>query len=111
MSTAPDQVENRWPPGRIIAGTLVVCAVCGAFALLYQARRVFFFLFIAIVLSTALKPLVAWLERRGLRRDVAAPLLYAALLLALAVPIVVALPMLIDQTNALIGALPENYAE
>jgi len=111
MSTATEPVENRWPPGRIIAGTLVVCAVCGAFALLYQARRVFFFLFIAIVLSTALKPLVAWLERRGLRRDVAAPLLYSSLLLAIAVPIIVALPMLIEQTKALLSAMPENYAD
>lgn len=111
MPTGQEQVENRWPPGRIVAGTLVVCAVCGSFALLYQARRVFFFLFIAIVLSTALKPLVAWLERRGLRRDVAAPVLYASLLLALSVPIVVALPMLVDQTQALRESLPENYAE
>jgi len=111
MASIPERLENRWTPRRIIAGTLVVCAVCGAFALLYLARRVFFFLFIAIVVSTALKPLVALIERRGVRRDLAVPLLYASLLFALSIPIVIALPMLVDQAQGLISSLPENYAQ
>ena len=51
-------LDENWPPRCIVAGTLVVCAVAGVFAPVLLARHVLFFLFIAIVLSTAVKPLV-----------------------------------------------------
>ncbi len=111
MTEAAAQVEQPWPPRRIVAGTLVVCAVCGIFTLLFLARRVLFFLFIAIVLSTALKPLVAWIERRGLKRKAAVPLVYVGLLLLLAVPAMIALPLLVDQAQQVLHSLPETYSD
>ncbi|HEY1601412.1 MAG TPA: AI-2E family transporter [Pirellulales bacterium] len=110
MSTVPT-TESHWPPRRIIAGTLVVCAVGGFFALLLLARHVLFFLFIAIVLSTALKPLVALLTSRGLPRNLAICLIFSLLLTCLVAPAVVGLPMLVDQTQALLHTLPESYGD
>jgi predicted PurR-regulated permease PerM len=103
--------ENRWPPRKIIAGTLVVCAVGGLFALVLLARHVLFFLFIAIVLSTALKPLVDWLVRRRLPRNLAISTVYAGLLTALAAPGVIGLPLLVDQAQQLLHTLPESYSD
>jgi predicted PurR-regulated permease PerM len=103
--------ENRWTPRRIVVGTLVVCAVAGLFALVLLARHVLFFLFIAIVLSTALKPLVDWLTRRRLPRGVAISVAYAALLAAFVAPAVIGLPRLVDQAQAVLHSLPESYSD
>jgi predicted PurR-regulated permease PerM len=107
----PAVPTSHWPPRRIVAGTLVVCAVAGAFALLVLARHVLFLLFIAIVLSTALAPLVAWMTRRGLPRNLSISLVFALLLTVLVAPGVIGLPMLVDQGQALLHSLPESYEE
>jgi predicted PurR-regulated permease PerM len=106
-----DAIENRWPPRRIVAGTLVVCAVVGLFVLLLLARHVLFFLFIAIVLSVALKPLVALLSRRGVPQNVAISLVYAALVATLVAPAVIGLPLLVDQAQGVLHSLPESYSD
>ncbi len=103
--------EQRWPARRIVAGTLVVCGVTGLFALLFFARHVLFLLFIAIVLSTALKPLVAWATRRGLPRSVAISIVYALLLTGLAAPAVIGLPLIVDQAQQVLKTLPESYSD
>ncbi|MBI2824972.1 MAG: AI-2E family transporter [Planctomycetia bacterium] len=100
-----------WPPRRVIAGTLVVCGVCAAFALGYLARHVLFLLFIAIVLSTALAPLVGWAVRRGLPRNIAVPLVYVLLLAVLITPAAVGLPMIVDQAQEVLRSLPESYED
>ena len=101
---------NPWPPRRIIAATLVVCAMVGLFALLFVARHVLFLLFVAIVLATAIKPLAAWMTRRGVPRVVAISLAYALLLAALVAPGVVGLPFVTDQAKDLLQSLPKSYS-
>jgi predicted PurR-regulated permease PerM len=95
----------------MVAGTLVVCAVLGLFALAFVARHVLFFLFIAIVLATALKPLVALLTGRGVPRIVSIALVYALLLTTLVAPAVIGLPLLVDQAQQVLHSLPESYAD
>ena len=103
--------SNRWPPRRIVAGTLVVCAVTGLCLVVLLARHVLFLLFIALVLSTALKPLVTFLTGRGMPRQVAISVVYSLLLTVLVAPAVIGLPMLVDQTQGLLQSLPENYSD
>ena len=85
--------SNRWPPRRIVAGTLVVCAVTGLCLVVLLARHVLFLLFIALVLSTALKPLVTFLTGRGMPRQVAISVVYSLLLTVLVAPAVIGLPL------------------
>lgn len=106
-----DDGGKPWPARRIVAGTLVVCGVTGLFALLFLARHVLFLLFIAIVLSTALKPLVAWATRRGLPRSVSISIVYALLLTGLAAPAVIGLPLVVDQAQQVLHSLPESYSD
>ena len=109
--SAQESIENRWSPRRIVAGTLVVCAVAGLGVLVLVARHVLFFLFIAIVLSTALKPLVGLLARRGIPRSLAISVVFTLLLTLLVAPAVIGLPLLVDQAQATLKSLPESYSE
>jgi len=109
--SASESNPSRWPPRRIVAGTLVVCTVAGLCALLLLARHVLFFLFIAIVLSTALKPLVSLLSGRGVPRHLAISLVYSLLLTVLVAPAVIGLPLLVDQAQGLLRSLPESYGD
>ena len=107
----PAVTTNHWPPRRIVAGTFVVCAVAGVFALLVLVRHVLFLLFIAIVLSTALAPLVALMTRRGVPRNLAISLVFTLLLVVLVAPGVIGLPLLVEQGQSLLHSMPESYEE
>jgi predicted PurR-regulated permease PerM len=110
MSTAAAN-EEAWSPRRIVGGTLVVCAVVGLFALALLARHVLFFLFVAIVLSTAIKPLVALLTGRGVPRVVSIALVYSLLMTTLVAPAIIGLPLLVDQAQQVLHSLPESYSD
>lgn len=103
--------EDSWSPRRIIEGTLVVCAVVALFALALVARHVLFFLFIAIVLSTALKPLIALLTGRGVPRLASISIVYSILLTTLVAPAVIGLPLVVDQSQQVLHSLPESYSD
>ena len=55
QSAAPQ--STNWPPRQVIAYTLVVLAIACGFYILFRFRLVFFSLFVAIVISTAVDPL------------------------------------------------------
>ena len=103
--------EDAWSPRRIVEGTLVVCAVIALFALALTARHVLFFLFIAIVLSTALEPLIALLSGRGVPRLASIAIVYSLLLTTLVAPAVIGLPLLVDQSQQVLHSLPESYSD
>jgi predicted PurR-regulated permease PerM len=62
--------------------TLVLLSVVLGFWLLYRFYQVVFILFVAIVLGTAIRPLVNWLHQRGLPRAAGVILVYLLLLVA-----------------------------
>jgi predicted PurR-regulated permease PerM len=113
MATTPDEVKPspwpRWTARQVIVATLVVAAVVGAFLLLLRFYGILFILFVAIVISTAIRPAVNWLKRRGLPRSAGIILVYLALL-ALVVGFVLLLAPLIGSQAATIGRiLPDAY--
>ena len=83
----------------------------GLFALALVARHVLFFLFVAIVLSTAIEPLVALFTRRGVPRVVSIALVYSLLLTVAVVPAIIGLPLLVDQSQQVLHSLPESYGD
>jgi len=69
---------------------------------LYQIRSVLLILFISIILTGALNPTVAWLEKRGLPRWLSILTIYLILMALFVVAIAGIVPPLVDQTSKLI---------
>ncbi len=93
---------------RSLAVTLTVAAVVLAFGLAYLLRAPVFYLFIGIVLATAMRPPIGWLNR-AVSRPTAVGIVYgvvAVLLMALAV---VGVPLLVVQAEQFMLDLPKQY--
>ncbi len=104
--------EVRAPEGRqVLLATLAVAATLLVFWLLFQFRNIVLLLLAAIVLATALQPVINWLMRRGLNRTLSAAItyvLFVALLLGAGLVIV---PILANQATAISGVIPEYYSK
>ncbi len=104
--------EVRAPEGRqVLLATLAVAATLLAFWLLFQFRNIVLLLLAAIVLATALQPVINWFMRRGLNRTLSASItyvLFVALLLAAGFLII---PILANQATAISGVIPEYYSK
>jgi predicted PurR-regulated permease PerM len=94
---------------RVVAATLVVLAVACAFYLGYRFRWALFSLFVGIVLGTAVRPAVDWLERRGLERWTAGVVVYLCLLGVVVAAAALLLPMVVDQITTVAARLPGYY--
>jgi len=74
---------------------------------MWTAREVLTWIFVAVFLAVAISPAVGWLERHGIRRrGVAAGLVYLAILLVIVGVLAALLPPLISQVNSFIDAVP-----
>jgi predicted PurR-regulated permease PerM len=89
--------------------TLFVALVVVGFWLLFRFRNVIFILFVGILIGTAVKPAAAWFARRGIPRVPAQILVYVLLLLVIVGFLVVALPMILDQSTAITDQLDDYY--
>ncbi len=106
MTTANDQVELLLRPR-------TVWRICGQIALLvagvYLLSRIAFALgwaLIALVLALALEPAIVWLERHRLRRGWAIFLVMGGIVAFLGALAATLVPVLIEQVQGLVGALP-----
>lgn len=54
-----------WTTSQVVLATVFVVCVFLTFLLLYHLRLLIFLLFAAIVIGTAIRPGVEWLQRRG----------------------------------------------
>lgn len=105
----PPSRPYPWTFWRVMGATLVLVFVALSFWLLYRFSQVVFILFIAIVMGTVIRPVVAWLHRRGLPR-IAGVILVYLLLLALIVGFVLLLfPLIVVQSTTIAAAVPGYY--
>jgi predicted PurR-regulated permease PerM len=104
-------LKSAWTPRRIVAGTLVVALIVGAFFIAFTFRQVFACLLLGIVIDTALAPLTTRVARLGLARSTAIMLVYLGLGIAAVTAIALAAPPLIDQSDTLLERLPEAYTQ
>jgi predicted PurR-regulated permease PerM len=109
MSDTNPNFVNLWSIRRIIAASLAVSGVLGLFLLVYLCRGILLLLFIAIVLATAIKPLIGWLEEKIISHYLSVIIAYGFLALLLLSAIVVAAPLALDQITGLATAIPESY--
>src|SRR5690606_22638974 len=74
----------QWTLRHMIVGTWTVLGIVLLFLLLYRFYMVVFLFFVALSLTVALEPAVAWLARHKIRREIGILLLYALILALLA---------------------------
>lgn len=101
--------EESWDLQRVMWGTIAVAGVTGLVFMLVRWHDVVFLLFVAIVISTAIKPAVEALQRRGVPRPVGIIAVYVMVIALLIVMVVVAAPLVGEQMSRISGAIPNAY--
>jgi predicted PurR-regulated permease PerM len=102
----PERVV-QFRPRTVLAVLGIVLAVAALLELLWIARHVLTWFFVAVFFALALNPIVEWLQRRGLRRRGAA----AGATYLLAIGAIIGLgflfvPALVNQSNDFANAIP-----
>jgi predicted PurR-regulated permease PerM len=109
MALLPLSQPNNWTFRRVVWATLVLVFVALGFWLLYRFNQVVFILLIAIMLGTVIRPVVTWLNRRGLPR-MAGVILVFLLLLALFISFLLLLfPLIVTQGTTIAATVPGYY--
>ncbi|CAN5541648.1 hypothetical protein BH10CHL1_BH10CHL1_38960 [soil metagenome] len=101
----------EWNARQIVLATLTALGVVFIFLLLYRFYMVVFIFFVAVTLQIGLRPAIAWLEKRGIRRDWALILVFVILTGVITGFIWLAVPVLIDQASTVIAQLPSYYTK
>ncbi|MAT43579.1 MAG: hypothetical protein CL609_14675 [Anaerolineaceae bacterium] len=111
MNSTPSSFLPKWSARQVITATLFVVAVSLAFWLLFRFRIVLLILFIAMVLGTALRPMVDWFVGRGLSRAYSLSLVYLMFLLALTGLLFLIVPIIVEQSFELAVSIPKIYQD
>ena len=98
-----------WSTRQVVTATLFVVAVSLGFWLLYRFRLVLFILFIAIVLGTAIRPAVQWLNRRGVPRPAGVMLMYLLIFLVLIGFVSLVIPLITREAAQIAANVPDYY--
>jgi predicted PurR-regulated permease PerM len=105
----PPSQPYDWTFQRVVWATLVLISVILGFWFLYRFNQVVFILFIAIVLGTVIRPLIAWLHRQGLPRIAGVILVYFLLLTAIIGFALLLFPLIVEQGTTIAAAAPGYY--
>ena len=95
----------------MVWATLVLVLVALGFWLLYRFYQVVFILFIAIVIGTAIRPAVAWLNQRGLSKVSGVFVVYFLLLILLAGFLFLLFPVIVKQGATITAEVPGYYQD
>lgn len=109
MSLNKSSDSYDWTFSRVVWATLVFVSVILGFWLLYRFNQVVFILFIAIVIGTVLRPVVAWLHQRGLSRTISMLLVYLVLGSLFIGFVLLLFPLIVEQSTTIAAAVPGYY--
>src|SRR5690349_8141260 len=109
MAVNPLSQPSNWSFRRVVWATLVLVSVMFFFWLFYRFYQVVFILFIAIVIGTVIRPLVNWLNQRGIPRIAGVILVYLLLLMLLAGFLWLLFPLIFEQGSTLAKEVPGYY--
>ncbi|MBC7875753.1 MAG: AI-2E family transporter, partial [Anaerolineales bacterium] len=99
----------EWTTHRVVAATLSVLAIVAGFLLVYRFRTLIIILFIGVVFSIAIAPIVDWLTQHRLPRWVSVILIYLTLLGVFASLISWAVPQVIEHSTTTIPLIGSYY--
>ena len=111
MTLPPLSQSYDWTFRRVVWATLVLVSVILGFWLLYRFNQVVFILFIAIVIGTMIRPMVAWLSQRGLSRIAGVILVYFLLLIMIMGFLLLLFPLIVKQSTTIAVAVPGYYQD
>jgi len=111
MDHPNSKAASEWTPRKIVAATLVVIMVAAGFWLLIRFHLVFFSLFEAIVFSTAITPIVDWLQRKGLPKPVGLAIVVLTGLILLGGFVFLFAPVIAEQGTNIANILSDYYRD
>lgn len=110
-ASSSDEKIITWTTSQVVLATVFVVCVFLIFWLLYRLGFLIFLLFVAIVIGIALRPMIEWLQRRGVSRLAGIIIIYI-LLAGLAIGFLALIfPLIADQATQLSQNLPQYYGE
>ncbi|HEY3078823.1 MAG TPA: AI-2E family transporter [Chloroflexota bacterium] len=101
-------VLNRFPARDVARAGLIVLALGLGLYFLWLLREIIFLMFLAVMVATAIEPLVNRLRRGPFTRGSGTLTVYALIVLAIALPTYFASPTLTDQMTGFVELLPER---
>jgi predicted PurR-regulated permease PerM len=104
-------VINKWPPLEVMRASLTLIGVGGFCYLLWRVQDVLFLLTLAILLATAIEPLVYRLRRGPFTRGSGVLVVYTAIVIVIGVPTYIVVPTLIGQAAAFSESLPDRLQQ
>ncbi|HUE75418.1 MAG TPA: AI-2E family transporter [Chloroflexota bacterium] len=102
-----ERIPIRFDLLNVALATAVVLLVIATFQFVAIVKGVLVLVIFAIIVATAIEPLVMRLRRLGLRRGQGVLLIYLGLAIALIIFFVLVVQTVVEQAGALIAALPE----
>lgn len=105
------QFLAAWTPRRIITATLVVLGVIALAYMMVNFYSVLVIIFIAFVLSTAIRPIVYLMGRLKINPSLAVIIAYLLLLGILIGIILLLVPIITEQVAAITSKIPEYYTD
>jgi len=111
MEDQPTTQLDQWTFRRVVTATLALVGVGLGFWLLYRFYQVLFILFVAIILGTVIRPIVLWLNGRGLSKVTGIVIVYIVLFILLAGFLLLLFPLVFEQGSAIIAEIPDYYEE
>ncbi len=102
-------VELKIKPLQVALAGLMLLAVFGAALLVLQLLDILIMVFVALVITATLRPMVTALRRLGIPKVLALLLIYLGILGTLSGLFILVIPALINQGGALFRSLPQVY--
>ena len=109
--SSSDEKIMTWTTSQVVVATTFVVCVFLTFWLLYRLRALIFLLFVAIVIGIAIRPLVEWLQQRGIARNTGIIIIYILIAAVLLGFLALTFPVIADQATQLSQNLPHYYSE
>lgn len=104
-------VSIKLPPVEVARATLVVLGVLLGAYLMWQVQEVLFLLLLAILLATAIEPLVKQLRRGPFTRGTGVLAVYTLIIILIGLPAYVFIPSVVNQAAAFTTSLPDRLEE
>lgn len=101
-------VVNKYPPGEVARVLLVVLGFGLGVYVLLRIQEVLFLLFVAILLATAIEPIVNRLRRGPFSRGSGALVVYTAIMLVIGIAGYLVVPNVLGQAGSFAQSLPEK---
>jgi predicted PurR-regulated permease PerM len=105
------EVVNHLPPGEVARAALVLLSLLVGAYLLWRVQEVLFLLALAILLATAIEPLVNLLRRGPFTRGTGVLVVYTVIMLAIAVSAYIVVPSVLAQGASFTESIPERVQQ